>query len=480
MAPEVAPVGHRDTEIVDFSSKTVEHASVLSVPFGAGNGCERLSVYYTKAMTAAQSGKRLKQPILARTRDAREWLAAYRYNSHGPVTLFLIGIRDLKQINERHGRSVGDAAIRQVGHKIAQFGAMQSPAARIAAKLPGREFLIVLDGVDDETQGAKLAQALLDTLSGNLGLGAEKLHINARIGFALSEEGEDGTGLHFRATDALSKAYARKGSRQAAAQSQVSMDYRLQAALDTGLRAAIETDQIAIMLQPQFDVADGRLVGAEALARWHHPELGEIGAGQLFATADRCDMREELSLLIQRKAIGLAAQWSEALNPLRLAVNLGADELNEGYSDRLIILLAQTGFSAERLTLELTEESLIRDIDQAAAQLEKLRDHGVRIAVDDFGTGYSSLAYLKALPLDYLKLDKGMTPDIVGIGKDRIVLRAIIAMAKALELKIIAEGIETELELEMLRAEGCDYFQGFLRSPPLSAVEFENFALLAN
>jgi diguanylate cyclase len=130
--------------------------------------------------------------------------------------------------------------------------------------------------------------------------------------------------------------------------------------------------------------------------------------------------------------------------------------------------------------LELTEESLVRDIAVAASQLEQLRGKHIRIAVDDFGTGYSSLSYLKDLPLDYLKIDKGMTPDISGTGKDRIVLRAIIAMGQALGLKIIAEGVERSEELEMLKAEGCDYFQGYLRSEPLSADEFERFALLSN
>jgi EAL domain-containing protein (putative c-di-GMP-specific phosphodiesterase class I) len=234
------------------------------------------------------------------------------------------------------------------------------------------------------------------------------------------------------------------------------------------------------MLQPQFEVATGRLTGAEALARWHHRELGEIGAHQLFASADRCDLREELSRLIQQEAIGIAAKWSPALNDLRLSVNLGADELGEGYSDHLLQILQNAGFPPDRLTLELTEESLVRDIEQASVQLERLRTENVRIAVDDFGTGYSSLSYLKALPLDYLKLDKGMTPDISGTGKDRIVLRAIIAMAKALELKIIAEGVEREEELAMLKAEGCDYFQGFLRSPALTAHAFADFALRSN
>ena len=480
MATEIAPVCHRDAQIINLSSKAIEHFAFLSAHLRAGNGCERLCAYYNNGMTMADSGKRPKSLRMHRARDAREWLSAYNQNAHGAVTLYLIGIRDLKQINERHGRRAGDAAIRQVGHKITQFGAQQVPPARIVARLPGREFLLILDGERNDKQSGIVADALLKALSGNLGDAEDLIHISARVGFAQAEIGETGSELHFRATDALAKAYARKGKRYSGARSNLDIGFKLQAKLDAGLRVAIESDQIAIMLQPQFDVASGHLVGAEALARWHHPDLGEIGAAKLFATADRCDMRDDLSQMIQRKAIGIAANWNGALADLRLAVNLGAEELREGYSDRMIALLRATGFDAALLTLELTEESLIRDIDQAAAQLEKLRAFGIRIAVDDFGTGYSSLSYLKDLPLDYLKIDKGMTPDIVGTGKDLIVLRAIIAMSKALELKIIAEGVESEKELELLQAEGCDYFQGFLRSPPLSAEAFEKYALLAN
>ncbi len=422
----------------------------------------------------------VSKPRLARSRDARDWLSAYDERKAGPVTLFLVGIRDLKQINDRHGRDVGDAAIRQAGNCIARFAMAQGASAQIAARLPGREFLLVLSGSHEPPQIEAFAQNLLDALSGNLGVDQEAIAFSARIGIARSENGDTGYELHYRAGQALARAYARKGKRFLLEDSRSEGGFRLQAALDAEIRGAVSNDQITIMLQPQFDVVNGHLVGAEALARWNHPKLGEIGAGQLFATADRVDLREELSHLIQRKAIRIASEWIPALGDLRLAVNLGADELGEGYSERLLAILAETGFDATRLTLELTEESLVRDIDLAGAQLQRLRLEGVRIAVDDFGTGYSSLAYLKALPLDYLKLDKGMTPDIGGTGKDRIVLRAIIAMGKALGLKVIAEGVESEIELEMLRAEGCDYFQGFLRSPPLSAEDFERFALLAN
>lgn len=416
---------------------------------------------------------------LVRARDAREWLAAFEVDAE-PVALLLIGIRDLKQINERHGRIQGDAVIRNAGARIRQFVRGNDAEVRLLARLPGREFLLTIAGEDSERRLEMLARKLIDALSTDLGGAGEAVHISPRIGIAQGEMGEMGSELLHRASQALAKAYARKGKKLAFADPRGAEGSQYLATLEADLRDAIAARQITIMLQPQFQVSTGHLSGAEALARWHHPALGEIGAGQLFATADRCDLREELSHLIQQEAIGIAARWRGGLSDLRLSVNLGAEELNEGYSARLLGLLADAGFPSDRLTLELTEEGLVRDISQAAAQLELLRAQRISIALDDFGTGYSSLAYLKDLPLDYLKLDKGMTPAITGEGKERIVLRAIIAMGKALGLQIVAEGVERQSELDMLKAEGCDYFQGFLRSPPLSAAQFEEFALRSN
>jgi EAL domain-containing protein (putative c-di-GMP-specific phosphodiesterase class I) len=346
--------------------------------------------------------------------------------------------------------------------------------------MPGREFLLVVDGNSGGRQLEMAAQKLLEMVSVDLGEGDEPLHINARIGIALSLAGESRQNLALRAGDALARAYGRKGKRFIVADAGSIGQSDISELLDLAIRPALADRQISIMLQPQFEVSTGRLVGAEALARLHHPELGEVSASDLFAAADRCDLREELSNLIQEEAIRMAARWPAALSDLRLAVNLGAEEMTDNYGCDLLALLNKSGFAPDRLTLELTEESLIRDLDLASGQLELLRAKGVRIAVDDFGTGYSSLSYLKALPLDYLKIDKGMTPDIVGTGKDRVIMRAIIAMAKALGLAIIAEGVERAEELEMLKAEGCDFFQGYLRAPPLASTEFENFALRSN
>lgn len=431
-------------------------------------------------MHAVRSSQLAAAKRVMRPREAREWLAGYSSGDHDHLALLVVGIRDLKQINELHGRGQGDAAIRAVGIRIRQFASENLPNTQIVAKLPGREFLLAIRSEGSLRKLEAIAKRLLESLAGDLGEAGQSLHISARIGLAVAQPQESGTELLHRAVQALAQAYGRKGKRLAFAAERSANGEQFAATLDTALREAIERRKITIMLQPQFEVATGRLTGAEALARWHHADLGKIGANQLFASADRCDLREELSHLIQQEAIGIAAKWSTALCELRLSVNLGADELHEGYSNHLLQILQQASFSPERLTLELTEESLVRDIEQASIQLERLRAKNIRIAVDDFGTGYSSLSYLKALPLDYLKLDKSMTQDIRGTGKDRIVLRAIIAMGKALGLQIIAEGVENEAELEMLKAEDCDYFQGFLRSPPLTADAFADFALSCN
>jgi diguanylate cyclase (GGDEF)-like protein len=414
---------------------------------------------------------------MRRPRDARDWLAQ---PASVPVTLLLLGIKDLKQINDRLGRAIGDSVIRRVGQQIRAFAEQQLSPIRLMARMPGREFLLVVDGNAGGRQLELAAQKLLEMVSVDLGEGNDPIHINPRLGIALSQQEESRQALAARAGEALAKAYGRKGKRFIVAETDAIRLPDRTEILDAATRSALVERRISIMLQPQFEVSTGRLVGAEALARLSHPDLGEVSAGDLFAAADRCDLREELSHLIQEGAINLAANWPAALNTLRLAVNLGAEELNDGYGPRLLDLLRTAGFAPARLTLELTEESLIRDLDLASGQLELLRAKGVRIAVDDFGTGYSSLAYLKALPLDYLKLDKDMTPDIIGTGKDRVILRAIIAMAKALSIAVIAEGVEKAEELELLKAEGCDYFQGFLRAPPLSPTDFENFALRSN
>lgn len=410
---------------------------------------------------------------ISRARDAHLWLSAFEATASRGATLLLVGIRDLKQVNDLHGRDVGNAVIAEIGQKIAQF-ASSVPRAILAARLPGREFLLIAERMTAQ-DAEQLARKLLVKLGEPVLQDKGDLHISPRIGIALAAAGQTGASVLSAASTALASAYSHKGRKYRFAESHEAIEKVKHARLDKELRRALARREIGIFFQPQFEVATGRLVGAEALARWHHPELGEIGADELFSAADRCDLREELSYLIQRQAVSHALDWPVMAHPLRLSINLGAEELADDHAERLLSILEEADFPCDRLTVELTEESIVRDFDLAMAQLQMLRSKNVSVAIDDFGTGYSSLAYLTSLPLDYLKIDKGMIAEISGNPRDLIVLRAIIALGKALDLKIIAEGVEKAAELEILRTEGCDFFQGFLQSKPLSAAEFAKF-----
>jgi EAL domain-containing protein (putative c-di-GMP-specific phosphodiesterase class I) len=236
------------------------------------------------------------------------------------------------------------------------------------------------------------------------------------------------------------------------------------------LLGAIERDEIEVLFQPQFSLPDDRLVGAEALARWNHPELGRIGASALFAIAERTDHIVPLSRHIARKALETACHWPAGL---RLSLNVTAADLAFGsYARQLLERLRESGFPPHRLTLEVTEQALIADVSLAAQIMAEFAANGIRMALDDFGAGFCNFRYLKVLPLHYLKLDRSMIEGINRDRRDRAVLRAIVAMAKALDLEVIAEGIESEAQRSRVAAEGCGYYQGFIRAQPMSAAMF--------
>jgi EAL domain-containing protein (putative c-di-GMP-specific phosphodiesterase class I) len=211
-------------------------------------------------------------------------------------------------------------------------------------------------------------------------------------------------------------------------------------------------------------------VGVEALARWRHPALGELGAETLFASADHAGLGSVLSDHVQKRALDSAAAWKAPLDALRLSINVTAEDVGRpGFADRLLGMIDAAGFPRSRLTVEITESGLIAELGEAAGLLAELRRAGCRVAIDDFGTGYSSLAYLKALPLDYLKIDRQLSQDIAGSARDRVVVRGVIDMARSLGLSVIAEGVETPEQLDLLAKEGCQYFQGYLCAPPVDA-----------
>jgi EAL domain-containing protein (putative c-di-GMP-specific phosphodiesterase class I) len=246
---------------------------------------------------------------------------------------------------------------------------------------------------------------------------------------------------------------------------------------DLMLEAAIAHEQIDVLYQPLIDPRTGRIQGAEALARSPVAADGQL----LFARASAGGLSERLSRLVQRKALRCAAVWEGPLRGLGLSINvLPADLARASYESWLLDEIAAAGIDPKRITAEITESALLIDQEEVAERLSRLREVGIRIAVDDFGTGYTSLAYLTSLPLDAIKIDRGLVADIVGGERDRIVVKAMINLARELDLDVVVEGVETTGQLALLAEWGCDLYQGFLGAGALTQEELTRFVAAAN
>jgi len=241
---------------------------------------------------------------------------------------------------------------------------------------------------------------------------------------------------------------------------------------DQLLEGAIAHERIEVLYQPLIEPRTGVVVGAEALARSHLAE----SASDLFERAAAAGLSERLSRLVQRRALRCAGAWEEPLKDLQLSINLLPEDISrEGYEQWLLDEIAAAGIDPARLTVEITESALIVDERSVAERLNRLREAGVSIAVDDFGTGYANLAYLTSLPIDMLKIDRALVADIVGGFRDRIVVKAMIRLARDLDLKVAIEGVETTDQLALLADWGCDLYQGFLGAGALTHEELWRF-----
>lgn len=244
-------------------------------------------------------------------------------------------------------------------------------------------------------------------------------------------------------------------------------------ARDATLEGAIALERIEVHYQPLIEPRTGRIAGAEALARW---AMTPSNAGGLFGRAARAGLAERLSRLVQRKALCAAAAWQGPLKGLAVSLNLLPGEIADpGFERDFSEAMALAGIDPGRVIVEITEDALLVADDGVAARLTRLRDQGVRIAIDDFGTGYASLAYLTSLPIDLIKIDRGLITQIAGRNRDRIVVKAMIRLARELDLQVVVEGVEDEAQLALLADWGCDLYQGFLGAAALSEDELLRF-----
>ena len=398
---------------------------------------------------------------------ARRWLERSLGSAGGPLTVLLVALPRFDLVNATYGRAAGDALLGAALERIEDVAGELFGGGAIVARMSGAEFLLAAR--DPETRAELAAERLAAELARPYAVAETPVVTGVRIGIAVAERDDQAGSLLRRASEALAEAKASDGAtiRRVGGERGDSLPIE-KLAID--LRHALDRDEIDVLFQPQVAIATGAMVGVEALARWEHGRLGGLGAETLLAAADRADLAIALSDRIQTKALAAAARWPAALGALRLSINLtAADIARPGFADLFLDRVDSSGFPRARLTVEITESGLIDDLAAAAGLLATLRRAGCRVAIDDFGTGYSSLAYLKALPLDYLKIDKRLAQDIAGTARDRVVVRGVIEMARSLGLAVIAEGVETSQQLDLLAKEGCNYYQGFLFAEALTS-----------
>lgn len=408
----------------------------------------------------------------------RRWIDARLAVANDSFHILLIAISRFEMINSAFGRETGDTLLQSVGRQIYRLVADVGGDAMLVARTAGAEFIIGIGGTSTVDQVRALAERIADQIDRPTLAGAHLVTLASRV--VVVERGDadhDAAAMLRRAGAAIAES---KWSDQArirvlTSDEQNSVDHHT--ALEADLRGALDRGEIELLFQPQVAIPSGKISGVEALARWRHPRHGELGAVTLFAVAEQSDYLLALSAHVQRRAVEQAAAWPEALSHIRLSVNVTASDIaRPGFAESFLAMVDASGFPRSRLTVEVTESGLIDDLGHAAALLAALRAGGCRVAIDDFGTGYSSLAYLKALPLDYLKIDKKLAQDIAGSPRDRIVVRSVIDLARSLGLSVIAEGVETEEQLALLAREGCNYYQGFLCAEPLDVAALERLA----
>lgn len=369
----------------------------------------------------------------------------------------VLAVAGIDPVNRQQGRVVGDALLRAVERRIEQAVRDAGVARAALARLGGTEFAVLLPHGNDDG----LEEALKQALARPFVAGSTMVSLALRQACGVAQGDETGEQLIRRIQRELPGVRSDDPHEPPAEDSAERLAGEVRRAIDRG--------EVTIRFQPQVDLLAGRIVGVEALARWDHPDRGELGAELLFAAAAQARLAGSLSAHVQHLAMRIAARWDAPLSRLRLSINVTAEDVAQpDFAETLLAAADASGFPRDRLTVEITESGLIAELGEAAGLLATLRAAGCRVAIDDFGTGYSSLAYLKALPLDYLKLDRRLTQDIVGSHRDRVVVRGVIDMARSLDLTIIAEGVETVEQRDALATEGCQLYQGFLCAEPLT------------
>lgn len=409
--------------------------------------------------------ERLKHSIDVERRDGKQ------------LALLMLDLDRFKAVNDSLGHLAGDELLQQVATRITA----RLRDVDMVARLGGDEFVILLEDIAHPEDAARVAEEIIAELSRLFCLAQnEEVQIGASIGISLYPQHGDSPELLMDHADAA--LYQAKDAGRgcfAYFSEDLTLVARERIALESRLRRAIEQGDLRVFYQPQMDIINGRIVGAEALVRWQDPVEGLIPPFRFIPIAEETGLIIAIGEWVLRETCRQGRAWLDAgLPSLTLAVNVSPHQFRRGDICALVAkVLSETGFPARQLELEITESGLMDNQDNASAILKDLRKQGIRLAIDDFGTGYSSLAYLKHFPLDLLKIDKSFIDDIPHLQDDMEIAATIIAMGHILGFKVLAEGVETLAQLEFLQEKGCDSYQGYIKSKPIPAEEFAQLLL---
>jgi diguanylate cyclase (GGDEF)-like protein/PAS domain S-box-containing protein len=393
---------------------------------------------------------------------------ARRNRLHGAI--LFIDLNRFKPINDSLGHNVGDHLLQQIAERLR--AAVRSED--VVARLGGDEFVVALFDIARREHAAIVARKILEALDPPIQVGQHELSVGAAIGISVYPRDGDDTESLLRMAD-IAMYRAKKDS----ADSYIYFDHEMnqraveRLRIESGLRRAIENGELELHYQPKVNIATGRIVGAEALVRWHQPERGMVSPSEFIPVAEESGLVTHLSAWVLESVLSQARAWhEESLPPIKIAVNLSARDFAPGLAERVKELLARHGMPAQWLELEITEGTLTHSNEKVIAMMDALVAQGVTLALDDFGTGYSSLAYLKRFPIKTLKIDKSFVTGIPHDGSDCAIAGAIVDMAQRLGHRVIAEGVETADQLDFLKGLGCQEIQGHHFSPAVPANEF--------
>ncbi|HWB44875.1 MAG TPA: EAL domain-containing protein [Hyphomicrobiaceae bacterium] len=387
------------------------------------------------------------------------------------VALLLLDLDNFKTVNDTLGHQAGDTLLKSVADRLGQ----RLRKSDAICRLGGDEFAVILENIADAQQAASLGQAVVEVISAPFEISGRKVFVTASCGIGVFPDHAEAAKDLIRSAD-TAMYHAKDAGKNISAVFRPEMtakaDRRIN--IEGSLRAALETDQMELYFQPKVDFVNRCLNGAEALLRWHHPLHGDISPVEFIPVAEVSGLIGPLGKWVLQKACAQAAAWQRKGYPsVDISVNISVIQLKDPrFVDIVADALAAAGLPARHLELELTESMLMEDVEANLGVMKRLRALGVQISIDDFGTGYSSMSYLKRFPITTLKIDRSFVSDLPNDRENAAITEAIIALAHALDLKTVAEGVETQAQAQELSEAGCDYLQGYLFSEPLPADAF--------